>query len=33
MACPSCHRIYWRGTHWQAMTEKLKAFMKGPTEN
>jgi uncharacterized protein with PIN domain len=33
MACPSCHRIYWRGTHWQAMTEKLKAFMKGSTEN
>jgi len=21
--CPACHRIYWRGTHWQAMTEKL----------
>ncbi len=21
--CPSCHRIYWRGTHWQAMTKKL----------
>ena len=20
MECPSCHRIYWRGTHWQAMT-------------
>ena len=18
--CPTCHRIYWRGTHWQAMT-------------
>ncbi len=26
--CPTCHRIYWRGTHWQAMTEKLKKFMK-----
>lgn len=24
MECPACHRIYWRGTHWQAMTEKLK---------
>ena len=22
--CPRCHRIYWRGTHWQAMTETLK---------
>ena len=27
--CPTCHRIYWRGTHWQAMTNKLKKFMKG----
>ena len=23
MECPHCHRIYWRGTHWQAMAEKL----------
>ena len=23
MECPACHRIYWRGTHWQAMTKKL----------
>jgi len=28
MECPTCHRIYWRGTHWQAMTERLKQFMK-----
>jgi hypothetical protein len=28
MECPSCHRIYWRGTHWQAMTKKLKRFME-----
>ena len=21
--CPECHRIYWKGTHWQAMTRKL----------
>jgi len=26
MACPACHRVYWQGTHWQAMTEKLKRF-------
>jgi len=26
MECPSCHRIYWRGTHWQAMTKKLNKF-------
>ena len=23
MECPSCHRIYWRGTHWEAMVHKL----------
>jgi uncharacterized protein with PIN domain len=22
--CPACHRIYWPGTHWQAMDRKLK---------
>ena len=21
--CPACHRIYWPGTHWQAMVKKL----------
>jgi uncharacterized protein with PIN domain len=26
--CPTCHRIYWRGTHWQAMTKTLKKFVK-----
>ena len=28
MECPACHRIYWRGTHWQAMTKKLEKFVK-----
>ena len=28
MECPACHRIFWRGTHWQAMTKKLKRFSK-----
>lgn len=23
MECPDCRRIYWRGTHWQAMNRKL----------
>ncbi len=23
MQCPLCHRIYWRGTHWQRMREEL----------
>jgi len=29
MECPACHRIYWRGTHWEAMTRKLKRFLPG----
>lgn len=29
MQCPACQRLYWRGTHWQAMAEQLKKFMKG----
>ena len=23
MECPSCHRIYWQGTHWEAMVKEL----------
>ena len=26
MQCPSCRRIYWMGTHWQAMSEDLEKF-------
>ena len=22
--CPECRRIYWQGTHWEAMTNRLK---------
>lgn len=29
MECPSCHRIYWRGTHWQAMSEQLGKLVVG----
>jgi hypothetical protein len=21
--CPSCRRVYWRGTHWQHIQERL----------
>lgn len=21
--CPNCHRVYWQGTHWQAIQEQL----------
>jgi uncharacterized protein with PIN domain len=24
--CPACQRIYWRGTHWQAMSHRLEKF-------
>lgn len=27
MACSKCHRIYWRGTHWQRMNSKLKKLL------
>jgi uncharacterized protein len=23
VACPGCRRIYWRGTHWQALQKRL----------
>ena len=26
MECPLCHRIYWRGTHWETMIKKLTKF-------
>jgi len=29
MQCPNCCRIYWRGTHWEAMTRKLASLTKG----
>ena len=24
--CPACHRIYWKGTHWESMTRRLEGF-------
>jgi uncharacterized protein with PIN domain len=26
--CPHCRRIYWQGTHWQAMLKKLQDISK-----
>jgi uncharacterized protein with PIN domain len=26
MRCPDCNRIYWRGTHWQAMKKMLQEW-------
>ena len=30
--CPSCHRIYWQGTHWQRMKRDLETLMEGAEE-
>ncbi len=32
MECPSCHRVYWRGAHWQAMNEKVDRLEQGQQE-
>jgi len=31
--CPTCHRIYWPGTHWQAMVKKLQDLQGGGVQN
>ena len=31
--CPTCHRIYWLGTHWQAMDKTLQDLQGGGGEN
>lgn len=31
--CTTCHRIYWRGTHWHAMVEKLQELQRRAGEN
>ncbi len=33
MECPRCHRLYWRGTHWEAMTKRLKHIVENKPEN
>lgn len=25
--CPSCYRVYWRGTHWERMKNKLEGLI------
>lgn len=30
--CPTCHRIYWRGTHWQAMVRHLEELTEAHDE-
>jgi uncharacterized protein len=31
MECPGCNRIYWRGTHWDAMSKELISFLNEKT--
>lgn len=31
--CPVCHRIYWPGTHWEAMGKGLQDLQLGGDEN
>lgn len=31
--CPACHRIYWPGTHWRAMSNKLQGLQRRGDEN
>ena len=31
MECPACRRIYWKGTHWKAMIEKLQKLIRSQT--
>lgn len=31
--CPVCHRIYWQGTHWQAMVKRLQELQRRAGEN
>lgn len=26
--CPGCHRIYWKGSHWQAMQKRLDSLAR-----
>jgi len=30
--CPTCHRIYWPGTHWEAMGKELQDLQQGRDE-
>jgi uncharacterized protein with PIN domain len=32
MECPACHRIYWRGTHWEAMLDRLQRLLGNKAE-
>jgi hypothetical protein len=31
--CPTCHRVYWPGTHWRAMVKKLQDLQRESGKN
>ncbi len=31
--CRACHRVYWKGTHWQAMLRRLEGLTKRSPED
>jgi uncharacterized protein len=31
--CPYCHRVYWKGTHWEAMMRKLRDLAQDTKED
>lgn len=31
--CPQCHRIYWRGTHWDIMQKRIEALLRDAGDN
>jgi uncharacterized protein len=33
MECLECHRIYWKGTHWEAMTTRLQKLTENSLED
>ncbi len=33
MECPACRRVYWKGTHWEAMTDRLKKLAEYKDKN
>jgi uncharacterized protein len=33
MECPYCHRVYWQGTHWEAMVRELDRFAGNEIKN
>jgi len=33
LTCPKCGRIYWKGTHWRAMVDKMKGLAREVSES